>query len=506
MRPHHHHTHPHSLITFDQHDLDHLRIFNHQLVIACSGGVDSVVLLDQLCHLSTQYPHLKLKICHINFHLRADESRQAADFVHKLAQHYNLDLLNHHPYPRYQSTQSHSHQLNDDHSFELWARAVKTTALHLAQSRGMCMAMAHHRDDLTETIIMRILRGSQPWHLKGLRRWHQGIFRPLLAITKPELIAYAHHHSLKWHEDTTNQDPKITRNYIRHHLIPTLTTIQPTAPQHLITHANTSEQLKANLRNTMITTLTTPRFWLHLNNPHILSSATSLLVALEILTKRTISMTTKQLNHLFNQLSQPARTPHAELWHPLPPGWLFRKNNYLTYYPTTITSPPNPRHYPQHYDLWPYITLTTQLKGYHHHTTLSVCASQRITLTIQPAQQYLKSTQPSLKLTTVMRRFNQQAVNYDIFPQISQNLLFICQHDQVLLALSPTQIYRITTTTESNQVPQFTFHHLCRDHTYQWQLQLNHSSQHCHGLMLVHHNNDEAPVKVNILPAAGENR
>lgn len=178
-------------------------------VVAVSGGVDSVVLLDIL----RQLPDLKLIVAHFDHGIREDS---AADrrHVETLARHYGVPFV------------FHEGKLGPAAS-EAVARQARYDFLHhVRQASGArAVVTAHHQDDVLETAILNILRGTGRRGLSSLRSTDI-IKRPLLDLTKRQLQAYARAHKLTWREDSTNRDDRYRRNYIRKRIIPRFTIAQ----------------------------------------------------------------------------------------------------------------------------------------------------------------------------------------------------------------------------------------------------------------------------------------
>jgi tRNA(Ile)-lysidine synthase len=190
-------------------------------VVAVSGGVDSVALLDMLVKL----PRVQIVVAHVDHGIRED-SDQDRKFVEHLANGYHLPFF-----------YSEAH-LGAAASEEL-ARKVRYDFLNKIneQTNSKAIITAHHQDDLLETIILNILRGTKRKGITALKN-REGILRPLLEIPKIELYDYAKKHNLSWREDSTNLDTKYSRNWIRHKVIPRLSARQ--RAQLLSEHQNLS--------------------------------------------------------------------------------------------------------------------------------------------------------------------------------------------------------------------------------------------------------------------------
>lgn len=165
-------------------------------VVAVSGGVDSVVLLDMLY----KYHSKDLVVVHVDHGIRP-ESGEDAEFVRDLAKKYRL------PFELVRL------KLGEKASEEK-ARAARYTFLEKMSRRyAGPIITAHHADDVIETIAINLKRGTG-W--RGLAVMERGnIYRPLTTHFKSELLEYAERHKLKWREDATNQSDRYLRNRIR---------------------------------------------------------------------------------------------------------------------------------------------------------------------------------------------------------------------------------------------------------------------------------------------------
>jgi tRNA(Ile)-lysidine synthase len=175
-------------------------------VVGVSGGVDSRVLLDML-QQHGQGGGYKFIVAHLDHGMRPD-SAEDRKFVQATAQAYNLPFV--YDTVRLGNTAS-----------EAQARAARYKFLHHVRqaSNAQAVITAHHQDDVLETAIINMIRGSGRKGLTALSS--QGVLiRPLLAIPKSELIAYAKQRDLNWREDSTNQDDSYLRNYVRHNILP----------------------------------------------------------------------------------------------------------------------------------------------------------------------------------------------------------------------------------------------------------------------------------------------
>ena len=174
-------------------------------VVAVSGGVDSAALL----HMLTSLPEVKLTVAHFDHGIR-DDSAQDRMLVQELAKRYELPFV------------FHTGKLGANAS-EAIARKARYAFLDTVQraSGANAIITAHHEDDLIETAILNLLRGTGRRGLSSLKST-DAIRRPLLYISKKALLTYAQHEGLRWREDSTNSDTKYLRNYVRLQIVPRL--------------------------------------------------------------------------------------------------------------------------------------------------------------------------------------------------------------------------------------------------------------------------------------------
>lgn len=180
-----------------------------QYVLAVSGGVDSVVLLDVL----VQKPDIDILVAHYDHGIR-DDSAEDRRLVQVLAKQYGLPFI----YDEGSLGKNASEAIARDARYSFLQR-VKDT------SKSRAIITAHHQDDVIETAVLNLLRGTGRKGLSSLRST-DSIVRPLLHMPKKELVNYAKAHKLQWREDSTNLDQAYKRNYVRHKLKTKLTSKQ----------------------------------------------------------------------------------------------------------------------------------------------------------------------------------------------------------------------------------------------------------------------------------------
>lgn len=178
------------------------RLVSGTYIVAVSGGVDSVVLLDLL----SKQADLKLIVAHFDHGIR-ENSATDSQFVQKLAKSLGLQF------------ELGSAKLGKNASEEQ-ARDARYKFLNKISDKYQARQIitAHHSDDIVETIIINLIRGTGWRGLSSLRSTEK-ILRPLLDCTKSDIKEYAKAHNLSWVEDSTNQDLRYLRNEIRQKLI-----------------------------------------------------------------------------------------------------------------------------------------------------------------------------------------------------------------------------------------------------------------------------------------------
>lgn len=193
-----------------------------RLLVAVSGGADSVALLHILRALAPRF-HWRLALAHLDHGLRGAASRADAEFVEGLGA--RLDLPVHRESVDVRRTADRLRLSLEEAG--RWERQHFFRAL--ADAHGYTgLALGHHADDNAELMLMRLLRGSGPQGLGGMpprRPLGEGgpmLIRPLIERRRRDLRAFLQRHGLRHTEDATNRDPRHLRNRIRHHLLPIL--------------------------------------------------------------------------------------------------------------------------------------------------------------------------------------------------------------------------------------------------------------------------------------------
>ena len=193
------------------------------VLVAVSGGADSIALLSVICGLKkTGVFHGEIIVGHINHNLRGPESQKDAELVIKTAKTRSIQV-------KTVSVAVADFAEANNLSIETAARQLRLDALIEMAADNGCGAIAtgHHKDDNAETMVHRIVRGTGFRGLGGIRPKRNAadgidFVRPLLWAGKDEIVRYCKEKNLGWRKDSSNDDVQFTRNKIRHLLLPEL--------------------------------------------------------------------------------------------------------------------------------------------------------------------------------------------------------------------------------------------------------------------------------------------
>lgn len=211
-----------------------------KLILAVSGGVDSVVL----CELCKQAGY-NFEIAHCNFQLRGEESERDEKFVRELGEKYKVEVkvkkFNTETYAaeNKMSIQEAARALRYDwfdelvESDEFRVKSENTGLITQNSEFRTYLLTAHHADDNAETVLMNFCRGTGLHGLTGIPVCYGNIKRPLLRFTKDELLEFAKENKLDFVEDSSNLSSKYTRNLFRNEIIPAISKVYPQVKANL---------------------------------------------------------------------------------------------------------------------------------------------------------------------------------------------------------------------------------------------------------------------------------
>ncbi len=205
------------------------KLNNEKVLLACSTGVDSMVLLDLLMKTLRNE---QIVVVNINHQKRIEADTEEAfiqDFSKKKGLVCYTEKLPHY----------------EGNNFQEWARMKRYQIFYeVAKKEGIkYILLAHHADDNLETIIMRMLRSSSLEGYAGMRKEaiyeNFILYRPLLEISKDDIYTYAKNNQLTYFEDASNQENHYARNRIRHSVIPTLKNENPNLVKAITNYSTT---------------------------------------------------------------------------------------------------------------------------------------------------------------------------------------------------------------------------------------------------------------------------
>ena len=190
---------------------------NKKLLLAMSGGIDSMVL----AHL---FKALRYDICiaHCNFGLRGDESDGDENFVRKFAIENDIKVFVTH-------FDTKAFASDAKLSVQVAARQLRYTWFEeLLQNNTLdYLVTAHHQDDAIETFLINFTRGTGLQGLTGIPQQNGNVIRPLLPFSRDDIESYARENNITWREDSSNASDKYLRNKLRHDIVPVLKTLNP---------------------------------------------------------------------------------------------------------------------------------------------------------------------------------------------------------------------------------------------------------------------------------------
>lgn len=224
----------------------HLSPANCQLILAVSGGADSVVLVDLVEKSGFSYT-----IAHVNFQLRGEESERDETFVRSLGEKYGKEVLvkkfdtKLYALANKLSIQEAARELRYHWFSEIIESKLQTpgnpdlTSVNHHLSSNLFTATAHHADDTIETMLMHFFRGTGIQGLTGIQPLlaERRLLRPLLCFRKTDLLEYAHTAGLNFVEDSSNASDKYTRNFFRNWLLPEIREVFPQVEENLLHNA-----------------------------------------------------------------------------------------------------------------------------------------------------------------------------------------------------------------------------------------------------------------------------
>ena len=200
-------------------------LFGHQekLLLGVSGGVDSVTLVHLVTRLGNDFA-----LAHCNFNLRGDESDEDERFVKELANQYGVEIF-------LNSFATSDYAFENGISIEMAARKLRYEWFEKIRTENYFdfIVVGHHLNDVLETFILNMSRGTGIRGLSGIKPKTGNIVRPMLFASRNEIDAYAEENQLTHRFDSSNDDTSIKRNKVRHQIIPLLEELNPSFKTNL---------------------------------------------------------------------------------------------------------------------------------------------------------------------------------------------------------------------------------------------------------------------------------
>lgn len=195
-----------------------------RIVVALSGGADSVALLSALVELGYD-----CVAAHCNFHLRGEESNRDMRFVESLTRQLGIDL-----YVR---------EFNVGERIEITGESIEMACRELRykwfydlldREQGQAIAVGHHREDQVETFFLNLFRGSGVAGLAGMRFRNGHVVRPLLDVSRSQIECYLSQKGIGWINDSSNASSEFSRNRIRNEIMPLIRQLFPAAEDSIL--------------------------------------------------------------------------------------------------------------------------------------------------------------------------------------------------------------------------------------------------------------------------------
>jgi tRNA(Ile)-lysidine synthase len=204
--------------------------FSHYFV-ACSGGVDSMVLLHILHKLGK-----RVSAMHVNYLLRGQDSENDQGLLEEVCQKMNVPC-------HVKRVDLNRYLLEKGGNLQEEARKVRYSYFGTFKlKRDFKIVLGHHADDQVETFFLNMARGSGIMGLACMLPEHKGYLRPLLPFSKEAIITYAQQNGVKWREDVSNSSNKYNRNKLRNVILPELKSAIPTLQESVLLLTRTFQE------------------------------------------------------------------------------------------------------------------------------------------------------------------------------------------------------------------------------------------------------------------------
>lgn len=210
---------------FQQYIQEHYLARNDQkLLLAVSGGIDSMVMM----HLFSDLGKFNFAIAHCNFQLRGNESDEDQVFIKTYAEKFNKEFFT-------VNFNTQQYAAENRISIQMAARELRYTWFNKIATENQFdrVAVAHNQDDIVETLIINLTRGTGTKGLSGIQPSDGLIIRPLLFASRKDIETYAKQRNINFREDSSNAEVKYKRNLIRHRILPLFQQLNPSIRETL---------------------------------------------------------------------------------------------------------------------------------------------------------------------------------------------------------------------------------------------------------------------------------
>ncbi len=206
---------------------------NDRVLLAVSGGMDSMAMVTLFLQAN-----ISIGVAHINHHLRGNESDEDAEFIQKYCEEKKIPFYIFHIDPA-QFASGNMHDTARKLRYEWLNKLAK-------EEKFNSIATAHHKDDVAETFMIHLMRGSGLEGLDGIASKYNNIIRPLLFADRDDILDFMQKNNISYREDSSNISDKYMRNKVRHHIIPSIHFADKRAKEGIllsINHLKKSNQL-----------------------------------------------------------------------------------------------------------------------------------------------------------------------------------------------------------------------------------------------------------------------
>ena len=227
---------------FQKHIETNFSFLEHKnLLLTVSGGIDSIVM----SHLFKQL-NFKFSIAHCNFKLRGEESDADEQFINDWCSKNEISLFStSFDTQKYANEQAISTQMAARELRYNWFEEIRKT-------HGFDYILtAHNKDDLLETVLINLTRGTGLKGLTGIPEINNYTVRPLLNFSRNDIVTFANNENILWREDSTNKSTKYFRNKLRHNVIPVLKELNPGILESTVQTINNLKESESIINDTI---------------------------------------------------------------------------------------------------------------------------------------------------------------------------------------------------------------------------------------------------------------